>query len=234
MKYQHKENGKVIEILDFNEKTKVYLIRFVESGKETNITSSTLKRWYIQIQESEVEESEKPAEKKSRKEKSKVKAETVSEPPQVEEKPAESEEQAGDGTPLSQVGKEIAEQAKEKAKKVKSEKKKVNPEKKVKTEIPDINDSIQTILKAIENAGMIAKIYDNDIRTITVKNGSGNCLGEIHVGKQKFVMAFRTKFVPEGFQADRIRNCMNSHAFDIPYTEMDKFSNMMNAVKEVK
>lgn len=228
MKYQHKENGKVITILEYNEKTKVYLIRFDESGKETNIVSSTLKRWYTPIQESGAQESEKPAKKISRKEKSKVEPKVVPEPPQVEEKPAESEEQAGDGTPLSQVGKEIAEQAEEKAKKAKKEKKV-----KEKAEKPDVNGSIQSILQAIEESGMQAKIYENDIRTITVKTESGNCLGEIHVGGKKFVMAFRTKYVPEGFQADRIRNCANSHAFDILYSEMDKFKQMMNVIKEV-
>jgi len=63
MKYENKKNGLIFEtdgIVD--EKTKTIFIRNVETGKEQNITISTLKRWYKLIDAGITEPEETEAE----------------------------------------------------------------------------------------------------------------------------------------------------------------------------
>lgn len=50
MKYQHRQNGKVMEILKQDDKKGTMLIQF-EDGKSTSITSGTFKRWYKKVEE---------------------------------------------------------------------------------------------------------------------------------------------------------------------------------------
>ena len=55
MKYQHRENGKIMEILKQDDKKGTMLIQF-EDGKSTSITSGTFKRWYKKVKEESKEE----------------------------------------------------------------------------------------------------------------------------------------------------------------------------------
>lgn len=147
MKYQHRENGKVLTVVEFNEKTKVYLVKF-EDGKETNLTSSTLKRWYLPVNEEASKEASKPKKtsKKEKEENKPIAKKTTAKKentakkelvpmPGIEKLSDLKEEYSGDGTPLAEVGKEIAKQAKEKAAKVAKDQKKevAKKEKKVKS-----------------------------------------------------------------------------------------------------
>ena len=51
-KYENKRNGQTIEVVsEVDVKTKTVMIRNMETGKEQNITTSTLKRWYVKIEE---------------------------------------------------------------------------------------------------------------------------------------------------------------------------------------
>ena len=105
MKYINTRNPKAPKIavnVEFNEKTKTYLVDF-EDGTNTTVTSSTFKRYYKPIAD---ESAESEAVVKN------------------------DEDVAGDGTPLAEVGKEIAEQAKQKAKKASAKKPEKKPEKK--------------------------------------------------------------------------------------------------------
>ncbi len=55
MKYQNRRNGKVVKVVEQNEKFKTVIIEF-EDGKTQNITTSTFKRWYKKVEEEVVEQ----------------------------------------------------------------------------------------------------------------------------------------------------------------------------------
>ena len=211
MKYQNKRNGKVTANVTFDEKFKTYAIEF-EDGTNTVITGSTLKRWYVPVEDEEEQMVEPEVESTD------ISNAIVADFEQ-------DEDICADGRPYAEIGKEIAEQAKEKAEQVKAKKKAKTPKR-------DMQESIQTIVGIIEKSGMQYKTYANDLRTITVKDPNGKSLGDIHVGDKKFVLAIHEKVVPQGWKADRVRNCLNSHAFDIVYDDLNRLENLLNAIKE--
>lgn len=173
MKYQHRENGKVLTVVEFNEKTKVYLVKF-EDGKETNLTSSTLKRWYLPVTEEASKEASKPKKtSKTEKEESKpIEKKTTNKkgnkakkdlvPMPGSEKLSDlKEEYSGDGTPLAEVGKEIAKQAKEKA--AKAQKKVAKNPKKVDSSILQVKEVCEAnnLEYSISSSGRYARLLYN-------------------------------------------------------------------------
>lgn len=228
MKYQNKRNGKVTANVTFDEKFKTYAIEF-EDGTNTVITSATLKRWYVPMEEE--------SESKTTADFAKELAESITshieenKVPSLSEMVAPAVESLNDSEKeltdeqYAEIGKEIAEQAKEKAARAKKNKKVKDPKR-------DTQESIKVIIGIIEKVGMTVRTYPSDPRTITVKNIDGKSLGDIHVGDKKFVLAIHENVVPQGWQADRVRNCLNSHAFDIVYDELNKLENLLNAIKE--
>lgn len=95
----------------------------------------------------------------------------------------------------------------------------------------DVGDSISAVTAVITSAGFQIMTYASDVRTITVKDSDNNSIGDIHIGNAKCVISLRAKYVPDGFTADRVRNCPNSHAFDIPYDDLSKLENILLNIK---
>lgn len=53
-KYENKRNGQIFEVVsDIDEKTKTVFIKNVETGKEQNVTTATIKRWYKKLEDQE-------------------------------------------------------------------------------------------------------------------------------------------------------------------------------------
>ena len=230
-KYMNKKNNKVMEIIKEDEKRGTMIIQF-EDGTNSSITTGTFKRWYKKVEEvydADVEEC--AAEEIATLEKTEAeyvaeimeqKKELGIECPPIDHIEIVSDHTCGDGTPLAEVGKEIAKQAKEKAQKAKKERK-------VKQ---DVSQSTQTVSEILAKTGFRTKTYTGDVRTITVKNTNDKTIGDIHIGGTKCALSIPAKFVPEGYTADRVRNCPNSHAFDIAYSDLNKLENILNAIKK--
>jgi len=225
MRYINKQNGKVAEVIKQDDKAATYKIRFIADGTTKDISYSTFKRWYKKIDTVDPEEipddqytAEIMAQKKD----------LGIECPEIKEVEVVSEDVAGDGTPLAEVGKEIAEQAKKKAAAAKREKA-VREKKAPKV---DIAEAQAPVSKAITDLGLIVKTYAGSSRNFTVKNEAGKTVCEVYFGSKKFALMVRASQVPEGFTADRVRNCPSSHAFDFAYSEVDRFTDLLNTIKE--
>lgn len=62
-KYENKRNGQIIEVVsEVDAKTKTVLIRNVETGKEQNVTTATIKRWYKKLEDQEPAEAQEMTE----------------------------------------------------------------------------------------------------------------------------------------------------------------------------
>ena len=133
-----------------------------------------------------------------------------------------AEETAGDGTPLAEVGKEIAEQAKQKAKTVK-------PKKVKESSGMPISEARTLIEKAVKDAGFECVVTDKNGKVVSVLiNGKKNIT--VYIGGKKCVLGIPKTKVPEGYTADRVRNCPISHSFDIAYDAMDKLVEILSKV----
>lgn len=53
MKYQHKKNGKIVTIIERNEKYKTVMIEF-EDGSTQSVTEPTFKRWWKKIDDEDI------------------------------------------------------------------------------------------------------------------------------------------------------------------------------------
>ena len=63
IKYENKRNGQIIEVVsEVDAKTKTVLIRNVETGKEQNVTTATIKRWYKKLEDQEPAEAQEMTE----------------------------------------------------------------------------------------------------------------------------------------------------------------------------
>lgn len=62
-KYENKRNGQIIEVVsEVDAKTKTVMIRNVETGKEQNVTTATIKRWYKKLEDQEPAEAQEMTE----------------------------------------------------------------------------------------------------------------------------------------------------------------------------
>lgn len=236
MKYQNKQNGKVMEILKQDEKKGTMLIQF-EDGKSTSITTGTFKRWYKKVEDNVATEIETPVN-----EPDKAVVDGVTDEEYVAEIMAQKKELGIECPEIKSVelvpmpgAERLAELKKEYSKNdVKEAKQKVSKAKAKKEKIPkqDVTESIQAVVAVVEKAGFQTKTYAGDIRTITVKNGAGKTVGDVHIGGSKCALSMRASLVPDGYVADRVRKCPNSHAFDIAYSDLNKLAELLNNIKE--
>lgn len=218
MKYQNKQNGKVMEILKQDEKKGTMLIQF-EDGKSTSITTGTFKRWYKKVEDNVATEIETPVN-----EPDKAIVDGVTDEEYVAEIMAQKKELGIECPEIKSV--EIVKGAREKASKAKAKAKKEKAPKQ------DVTESIQAVVAVVEKAGFQTKTYAGDIRTITVKNSAGKTVGDVHIGGSKCALSMRASLVPDGYVADRVRKCPNSHAFDIAYSDLNKLAELLNNIKE--
>lgn len=203
--YKHTQNGKVVVSAELNEKTKTYLLTF-DDGKTTSCTSSTFKRWYKKIEDQETGTEEANATDNN-----------------IEQTP--NDETANDGTPLAEAKKEIAEQTKQKAKTVK-------PKKSKDSSGISVIEARAMIEKSVKEAGFECVVTDKNEKVVSVLvNGKKNIT--VYIGGKKCVLGIPKAKVPEGYEADRVRNCPISHSFDIQYNAMDRLVEILSKV-EVK
>lgn len=226
MRYINKQNGKVAEVIKQDDKAATYKIRFIADGTTKDISYSTFKRWYKKIDTvdpEQIPDDEYTAEIMAQKKDLGIEC------PEIKEVEVVSADVAGDGTPLAEVGKEILEQAKQKAKAARAARTGKGKEKAPKV---DITEAQAPVNKAITDLGLTIKTYAGSARNYTVKNDEGKTVCEVYFGSKKFALMVRASQVPEGYTADRVRNCPSSHAFDFAYSELDKFTNLLNTIKE--
>lgn len=157
-RYRNTKNGRVAVVVQEDLKCKTVLLQYEDDGKETQVATSTLKRWWEELDEDDEEvddveedeedddedflddedddedddfdDEEEEDEDDDEQEDDEDDDEEVADEDDDSESEDDEEEFAGDGTPLKEVGKQIAEQAKKKAEKAKAETK---PAKKQKT-----------------------------------------------------------------------------------------------------
>jgi len=228
MKYQHKQNGKVMEIIKEDKKASTYTIRF-DDGKTSIISPITLKRWYVPMEEQyDADAEECVAEEVATLQKTEAdyvaevmeqKKELGIECPPITEVEIVSEDVAGDGTPLAEVGKEIVEQAKARAQEAKKEKKS-----------QDVDKLASQLIEIVESFGFSAH-HKSGSRTMAISSGGKNSYG-MYIGGTKCVIGMAGSKVPKGFTADRVRNCPQSHSFDIAYSELNKLTDILIAIKK--
>jgi len=153
MKYQHRQNGKVMEILKQDDKKGTMLIQF-EDGKSSSITTGTFKRWYKKIEETSDEVAplidldnlvtDEEAEVNGMITGDEALEQAVVDPDEayVAEVMRQKAELGIECSPITEV--EIIEQAKQKAKDVKKPKVKKDktPKKQANPEVPAILDYI--------------------------------------------------------------------------------------------
>lgn len=201
--WKHVKNGKVVVKAELNDKTKTYIL-FFEDGEKLACASTTFKRWYKQIDDTVTEETKEE--------------ETTEEANEV----VADEDTCADGRKYADIGKEIAEQAKEKAKKAKSAKEKESSG-------ITVEEAHKLITEQVKKSGYDVSIKDSTSKNVWVVVGNKKKMS-VYVGGKKCVLGLPSALVPEGYKADRIRNCSISHSFDISYDSMDRLSEIISKV----
>lgn len=211
MVYQNKRNGKITSNVTFDEKFKTYLVEF-EDGTSTSVSVSTFKRWYKQVEGTGTIDAPEVVETLpafTEEEMKEAGIHVLSDDEALEHAVVDPDEVCTDGSKYSDIGKEISKQAEQKS-------------------------HVALVSNAVDACGFNCKFYDNDPRTIILKNSSGKTIGNLDICKAKFVLALSAKYVPEGYEPNRVRNCLHSHVFDFAYSELDKFEKLLNTIKEEK
>lgn len=236
MKYFNKRNEKVAtrDEASYNPKTKTYIMVY-EDGSNTTVSESTLKRWWKKLDSPETVEPLIDLDNPVTEEEAQA-AGMLSGDEAVEAAVVDPDDVAGDGTPLAEVGKEIFEQAKKKAEKAKAERAKKEKAVKTKKEKETIQELIAKVEKAIADSGFTFKRYDASPRLLPLFLGNTDtkAVCTLYVAQEKCVLCLKEKDIPEGYVADRMRNCPLAAAFDFDYTEPEKLQTMLTRVKEEK
>lgn len=199
MKYVNSKNGMVATLVESDDKTKTVMLEY-ENGKTTNISTSTLKRWWKLIKEEDNDMEEKEAKKQEVKEALKK---------AVADKKAENKEQAKPETT-----------SESKAKVKKAGKKKSGMA---------MEDAHKLIKEYIKKAGFEPVINEKNPKTVWIQINGKKTSG-VYVGGSKCVLGLPEKMVPKGYKADRTRNCAMSHSFDIPYDNMDELVEILSKI----
>ncbi len=96
----------------------------------------------------------------------------------------------------------------------------------------DDDSRIHIIEEAVAKVGYSLVPNSDDKKRYAAKSEQYGNVGHIYLGNSKCVISLYTKFVPDGFTADRIRNCPCSHAYDIPYDDTRRLEKLLTAIKE--
>lgn len=206
MMYEHRNNGKIGELIEKNDKAKTVTLKLAD-GTFVAPTQSTFKRWWKPLGDEVVEpiiDLDNPITEEEAKKLGRIDGETALEM---------EDDVAGDGTPLAEVGKEIAKQAKEKAKQAKKQKKSTNKKKEMSPEVTSLLDFIS---KEAQSAGWepyeMGQKSGVPIQAKSYKvDGHMFCLVRFTMGSVK--IACRSAATQEVATPDRTVN----HMFDFIY-----------------
>ena len=220
MKYVHRDpkNGKVMEILKEDKARGTLQIKF-EDGKVTTITTGTFKRWYKKLEDNVATEIETPVN-----EPDKTVVDGVTDEASIQEVMQQKKELGIECPPITEV--EVVSQEEEQPKKVRKPK----TEKQTKAPKQDIEASAAMLINFVEERGFTTHRVPNAPKCITVGFQGKNSY-DIYLGGTKFSFDMPASKVPEGYVADRVRNCPRSHAFDMRYDNLDKLAEMLKSIK---
>ena len=220
MKYQHRQNGKVMEILKQDDKKGTMLIQY-EGGTSTSITTGTFKRWFKKLEDNVTAKDEKPVKKDGKAVKQEnMNPDNIPDDKYVTQVMEQKQELNIECPPIDRVDivtTDNEETAKQKPKKTKASKQ-------------DVETLIQELAEKVEKCGFTVHRTPNVPRFYIGSNGKNFC--EIYVGVSKCVLLVPGNKVPAGFTADRVRNCPLSHAFDFTYSELNKLETILKAIKK--
>lgn len=222
-RYRNKQNGKVAVVMQEDAKYKTALIQYEDDGKEQEISFSTLKRWWEEIEDDDevvddedLEEDDLEDDEDEEYEEDDDEDEEVDEDEEEdfdeededaldedgddkeEEEEVEEDDLAGDGTPLKEVGKQIAEQAKKKAEKAKAEAKTAKKPKGTRQTKPENKDNaniIEYLSSAIEKRGGVVQRHQTNYGNAGSYKVDGRRFGRYRSTKADVRIYFRFNLV---------------------------------------
>lgn len=221
MKYQNIKNQKVATVISQNDKTKVVTLEY-EDGKTTDITSSTLKRWWKLIEDDEVAGDGTPLAEvgKEMAEQAKKKASDV----KAEAKP-KKEQQEDDSVVdnKKELAKKAMKEAVEKQKKEKAaaqKSAKADKKKPAKEMNPHVKEGLQFIFDIAKKQKDEVFSPANGMNMRTLKVG-GHMYCKVDFSNKGFRIAFKSSALPKNVKApDRTLN----HMFDYVYIFEDELT----------
>lgn len=220
---QNKQNGRIAQITDTYEKggqVITYELTYEDDGKTTNLSSSTVKRWWKDIEPTEQD--------------------AVALSVEVAPKAVE-EDVAGDGTPYSQILTEILEDEKvavEKKRVKKDEKSRKNGKNKVVATESDVLEVLDYIDTVAADVGMTYYVRDKQPNHRNYKPEGGKVQFTVHVGKTSAEMYLKAFQVPDEVQPklEVLNGFFNRRLVISELTETKKsvINRIINNFKEVK
>ena len=185
MKYMNKRNGKVVELVNMDEKYKTVELQEAGQEKTFTCTTSTFKRWYKKLEEQEV-------------------AEPMTDE-QVETQLMEQAQAVVDAEPLTSVPVCVVEDTPE----VKPEKKEKKA--RAKKQPKDFTDLLQYIDEVAAEHGMIPYVREKQpyLRNYRI-NGEGPVVFLVYT-RSKAVLQCKTKLLPETVyeQMKQVNHCFD-------------------------
>lgn len=238
-KYINKRNGKVAEILK-QDQTKGTVILVFEDGSNTCVTTGTLKRWYKELKEAELEVAAYESvtdindipDDEYVKQVMQQKKDLNIECPSIDHFEIVSDSTTdGGSTPLSEVGKEIAEQAKDKADKAK--KQKAAKPKKAKQDNAWVEQAIQFVYSNQLDAEASKA---NNVNLVIFKQDGRGFVKFNYTGKS-ISIAVRKDCLPKDIQEP---SAIINHSYNAVYTfkqaltdkDLTLISNLFEAARE--
>lgn len=162
-RFINKQNGRIVELLSTNEKFKTVCVKFEDDGTTRDFSSSTWKRWWKELPETDEELVQEVMQQKK---------DLGIEVPSINPEKVEIvEEVAGDGTPYSQVLQEIQHDEKLATEKKQTKKNKSSKKAQIKKRVQ--NEEVPDILAYIDEyantLGMEFYIRDKQPNLINYK-----------------------------------------------------------------
>ena len=216
-KYRNTKNGRVAVVIQEDLKCKTVLLQYEDDGKEQQISTSTLKRWWQELDEDdeEVDDVDDDEDLDDEDEEDFDEGDDVEEDEDALDEDGDDEEEeeevedddfeaeddeeelAGDGTPLKEVGKQIAEQAKKKAEQTKNKAEKAKPAKKHKTKPENEGNAsiIEYLASAIEKRGGIVQRHQTNYGNAGSYKVDGRRFGRYRSTKADVRIYFRFSLV---------------------------------------
>lgn len=219
MKYQNIKNQKVATVISQNDKTKVVTLEY-EDGKTTDITSSTLKRWWKLIENDEVAGDGTPLAEVGKEiaEQAKKKASEVKE--KVQSKKQEEDSIVDNKKELAKkaMKEAVEKQKREKAAAQKSAK--ADKKKPAKEMNPHVKEGLQFIFDIAKKQKDEIFSPANGMNMRTLKVG-GHMYCKVDFSNKGFRIAFKSSALPKNVKApDRTLN----HMFDYVYIFEDELT----------